>query len=73
LLRLENEKWCVYGVDMSAGGMNFTMNFEDPEKMFEDMMAESLKMLPDDVRAQVTPQLKKQMLEAMKKEFDSYK
>ena len=66
LLKQEAEKWLIYGMEMSVQGFDITMNFEDPEKMYEELMEQALAMMPAELRSAMTPEVKKQMKEAMK-------
>jgi hypothetical protein len=73
LLRQESGLWLIYGMNMSAQGMEFTINFEDPEKMYEEIMEQAMAMMPPELRDNMSPELKKQMMDAMKKEAEKYK
>ncbi len=73
LLRQESGLWLIYGMNMSAQGMEFTLNFEDPEKMYEDIMEKAMAMMPPEVLSTMTPEMKQQMMDAIKKEAEKYK
>ena len=73
LLRQENEKWLVYGMYMTVQSFEITMNFEDPEKMYEDLMEQAMEQVPAEVRSQMTPAMKEEMIRLMKIEVEKNK
>lgn len=66
LLRKEEGKWLVYAINMSFQGMDLTMNYENPEKFFSDIVDEGMKMMPEEMRAQITPEVKQMMIKQTK-------
>ena len=70
LLRKEEEKWLVYGTEMTAEGLEITMNFENPEQMIDDLMVKAMEMIPAEMKAQMTDGMKQMMRKQIKKEFE---
>ena len=72
LLRQISDEWLIYGMDLSVAGMSFTMNFEDPDSMYEELLEQTLAMMPAEMRSAMTPEMKQQKLQAMKEEAKKY-
>ena len=73
LLRMENDKWLVYGLHMIVESFEITMDFENPEQMYEDLMDQAMEQIPAEMRSQITPAVKQEMLKLMKKEVEKNK
>lgn len=72
-MRQESGLWLIYRMNTSTNGMEFTLNFEDPEKMYEGIMKKAMAMMPPEVLSTMTPEMKQQMMNALKKEAEKYK
>ena len=73
LLRLEEEKWLVYGMHLVVQNFEMTMDLENPDKIYEDLMEQAMEQVPEEVRSQMTPAMKEEMIKLMKKEVDKNK